>query len=314
VRPRQRKALGRLTARPPEREHLERKSTTHKSFKEKTVIIKGIIMKKIILTLLTALLAFSLAGCSSSSDASKDKEVTLGATAGPYTDMVNKAIKPSLEKKGYKVKVIEFSDYIQPNMALSKGDLDANLFQHKVYMENFAKEKNLKLSEVIIVPTAPMGLYSEKFKSVKDIKEGSTVAIPNDPVNLARTLLMLEDANLITIKEGINELTASEKDVKDNPKKLVFKPLEAAQLPRAVQSAAVAAVPGNFALAAKMDLLDAIQLENMPDTYRNRVVVNTKDVDSAFAKDIKKVVESKEFEEVIDKEFEGFGKPEWMKK
>ena len=271
-------------------------------------------MKKIILTLLTALLAIGLAGCSSSTGASKDKEVTIGATAGPYTDMVNRAIKPSLEKKGYKVKVVEFSDYIQPNLALSKGDLDANLFQHKIYMENFAKEKNLKLSEIIIVPTAPMGLYSDKFKSVEEIKEGSTLAIPNDPVNLARTLIMLEDAELITIKEGINQLTASEKDVKDNPKNLKFKPLEAAQLPRAVQSADVAAVPGNFALAAKMDLLDALQLENMPDTYRNRVVVNTKDTESTFAKDIKEVVESKEFEKVIDKEFKGFGKPEWMKK
>jgi D-methionine transport system substrate-binding protein len=133
-------------------------------------------------------------------------------------------------------------------------------------------------------------------------------------VNLARTLIMLEDAGLITIKENINQLTASEKDIKDNPKNLNFKPLEGAQLPRAVQSADVAAVPGNFALAAKMDLLDALQLENMPDTYRNRVVVNTKDLESAFAKDIKEVVESKEFEEVIDKEFKGFGKPEWMKK
>ncbi|MCM3720278.1 MetQ/NlpA family ABC transporter substrate-binding protein [Fictibacillus phosphorivorans] len=271
-------------------------------------------MKKIVLTLFTALAVLALAACSSTSGSPKDKEVTLGATAGPYTDMVNKAIKPSLEKKGYKVKVIEFSDYIQPNLALSKGDLDANLFQHKVYMENFAKEKNLKLSEVIIVPTAPMGLYSNKFKSVDEIKEGSTLAIPNDPVNLARTLIMLEDAGLITIKENVNQLTASEKDVKDNPKNLKFKPLEAAQLPRAVQSADLAAVPGNFALAAKMDLLDAIQLENMPDTYRNRVVVNTKDLKSEFAKDIKEVVESKEFEKVIDEEFKGFGKPEWMKK
>jgi D-methionine transport system substrate-binding protein len=228
--------------------------------------------------------------------------------------MVNKAIKPLLEKKGYQVKVVEFSDYIQPNLALSKGDLDANLFQHKVYMENFAKEKNLKLSEVVIVPTAPMGLYSNKYKSLDEIKEGSTLAIPNDPVNLARTLIMLEDTGLITIKDNTNQLTASEKDVKDNPKKLNFKPLEAAQLPRAVQSADIAAVPGNFALAAKMDLLDALQLEKMPDLYRNRVVVNTKDVKSQFAKDLKEVVESKEFEEVIDKDFEGFGKPEWMKK
>jgi D-methionine transport system substrate-binding protein len=269
-------------------------------------------MRKIVIALLSALFVLALTACSSKE--SKEKEITIGATSGPYADMVNKAIKPSLEKKGYHVKVVEFSDYIQPNLALSKGDLDANLFQHKIYMENFAKEKHLKLSEVVIVPTAPMGLYSNKFKSVDDIKEGSTLALPNDPVNLARTLIMLEDTGLITIKDNIDPLKASEKDVKDNPKNLQFKPLEAAQLPRAVQSADVSAVPGNFALAAKMNLFDAIQLEKMPDQYRNRVVVNTKDVKSQFAKDIKEVVESKEFEEVIDKEFKGFGKPEWMKK
>jgi D-methionine transport system substrate-binding protein len=271
-------------------------------------------MRKILFTIFSVLLLAALTACSSNGESSKEKDVTIGATAGPYTDMVNKAIKPLLEKKGYNVKVVEFSDYVQPNLALSKGDLDANLFQHKIYMENFAKEKNLELSEVVVVPTAPMGLYSNKFKSLDEIKEGSTIAIANDPTNLARTLIMLQDAGLITIKDDIDPLRASEKDVKDNYKKLNFKPLEGAQLPRAVESADLAAVPGNFALAAKMNLLDALQLENMPDDYRNRVVVNTKDLKSAIAKDIKEVVESKEFEEVIDQEFKGFGKPEWMKK
>ncbi|MGG1572524.1 MetQ/NlpA family ABC transporter substrate-binding protein [Fictibacillus sp. NRS-1165] len=268
------------------------------------------------LILLFAIAVLSACGSTSSgsSGAGDKKDISIGATAGPYSDMVSKAIKPELEKKGYNVKVVEFSDYIQPNLSLAKGSIDANLFQHKIYMENFAKEKNLKLSELIIVPTAPMGVYSDKFKKMEDIKNGSTVAIANDPVNLARTLIMFQDAGLITIKKGVNPLTASEKDVQDNPKKLQFNALEAAQLPRAVGSADVSAVPGNFALAAKMNLQDALFLENMPDQYRNRVVVNTKDVDSKFAKDIKKVVESKAFEQTIDKEFKGFGKPEWMKK
>jgi D-methionine transport system substrate-binding protein len=180
-------------------------------------------------------------------------------------------------------------------------------------MDAFAKEKGLELSEVIIVPTAPMGIYSNEFASLDEIKEGSTIAIPNDPTNLARTLLMLEDAGLITIDENIDPLKASEKDVKDNPKGLKFQPVEAAQLPRTVDSVDLATVPGNYALAAKMNLLDALFLENMPDDYRNRVVVNTKDLDSQFAKDIKGIVESADFEKVIDEEFKGFGKPQWMK-
>lgn len=272
-------------------------------------------MKKLVLAIILLLSISVVAACGNkekTSSAAEKKDITLGATAGPYSDMVSKAIKPILEKKGYKVKVVEFSDYIQPNIALGNGDLDANLFQHKIYMKNFAKQHNLKLSELVVVPTAPMGIFSKKFKSVDKIADGATVAIPNDPVNLARALGVLEDSKLIKIDPKVDPLTASEKDVKENPKKLQFKPIEAAQLPRAVDSVDVSLVPGNFALAAKMDLLDALALEKMPDIYRNRVVVNTKDLNSTFAKDIKAAVESKEFEKTIDEQFKGFGKPKWM--
>ncbi|WP_456275329.1 MetQ/NlpA family ABC transporter substrate-binding protein [Bacillus sp. AK128] len=270
--------------------------------------------KKFVLSL--SLLAL-LAACGGKEDASgtvEDKEITIGATSGPYSDMVTKAIKPVLEEKGYTIEVVEFSDYIQPNKALANGDLDANLFQHKIYLESFAKEHELDLSEVIIVPTAPMGIYSKEFNSLEDIEDGSAIAIPNDPTNAARALLILQDAGLIKLDESVNPLTVSEKDVVENSKNLVFEPIEAAQLPRAVDSVDLSAVPGNFALAAKMDLLDALVLENMPDDYRNRVVVNTSDLEAQFTKDIKEAVESAEFEAVIDEEFKGFGKPEWMTK
>lgn len=273
-------------------------------------------MKKLGLLFMLVLTLGILAACGSedsSSEASSDKkEVTIGATSGPYSDMVSKAIKPVLEDKGYTVKVVEFSDYIQPNLALSKGDLDANLFQHKVYMENFAKEHNIELSEVVVVPTAPMGIYSKKFASLEEIEDGAAIAIPNDPTNAARAFLILEDAGIITLNPDADPLTVSEKDVENNVKKLQFKPIEAAQLPRAVDSVDLSAVPGNFALAAKMDLLDALQLEKMPDQYRNRVVIDTKNEDAQFAKDLKEAVESAEFEKVIDEQFKGFGKPEWM--
>ncbi|MDE3838988.1 hypothetical protein C0966_06315 [Bacillus methanolicus] len=277
-------------------------------------------MKKLFLSFFLLLSIGILAACGAGSEKSsgdtkrsETKQITFGATSGPYSDMVNKAIKPILEEKGYEVKVVEFSDYIQPNLALSQGDLDANLFQHKIYMETFAKEHNLDLSEVIVVPTAPMGIYSKKFSSLDEVTDGASIAIPNDPTNAARAFLILQDAGLIKLDPNANPLTVSEKDVKENVKNLTFKPLEAAQLPRAVDSVDLSAVPGNFALAAKMDLLDALQLENMPDQYRNRVVINTKDKDAQFVKDIKEAVESEAFEKVIDEQFKGFGKPEWMK-
>ncbi|SDJ81284.1 MetQ/NlpA family ABC transporter substrate-binding protein [Sediminibacillus albus] len=276
-------------------------------------------MKKL-LSLLAILLISVLAACGSDdgegADSGSDgdkKEITFGATTGPYSDMVTKAIAPLLEEKGYKVENKEFTDYIQPNNSLANGDLDANLFQHKIYMESFAEENNMDLSEVIIVPTAPMGLYSNSFDSIEDIEDGSTIVIANDPTNLARTLTMLQDEGLITISDEVDPLRASVNDITENPKNLNFQEIEAGQLPRSVESEDVAAVPGNYALAADMDLLDALALEDMPDDYRNRVVVNTEDIDKQYVKDIKEVIESDEFEEIIDEEFQGFGKPQWMK-
>ncbi|MDV2686541.1 MetQ/NlpA family ABC transporter substrate-binding protein [Alkalihalophilus lindianensis] len=275
-------------------------------------------MKKWKTVLLSTLLVGTLAACGSgeSEEAAADSEektkITFGSTAGPYSDMVSQAIQPLLEEKGYEVEVVEFSDYVQPNIALDNGSIDVNLFQHKIYMENFAGENGLELSEVIVVPTAPMGIYSNKYDSLDEIEEGSQIAIPNDPTNAARAFLILEEEGLIKVDPDVNPLVISERDVVENPKNIVFQPIEAAQLPRAVDSVDLSAVPGNFALSANMDLLDALKLENMPDEYRNRVVVNTEDLDEPFVQDIKAAVESAKFEEVIDTEFEGFGKPDWM--
>jgi len=281
-------------------------------------------MKKISTILLAAFIIALLAACGSDQEENKSAddangnqdeakdEITFGATTGPYSDMVTKAIKPLLEEKGYKVENIEFSDYIQPNNALDNGDIDANLFQHKIYYEAFAEENDMDLSELIIVPTAPMGLFSNKYDSVDEIEEGSTITIANDPTNLSRTLVMLEDEGLIKISDDVDPLTASIGDIEENYKDLTFHEIEAGQLPRTVDSEDLASVPGNFALAADFDLLDAIALENMPDDYRNRVVINTSDLEASWAEDIKEVVESPEFEDIIDEAFEGFGKPEWM--
>lgn len=276
-------------------------------------------MKKIIFSIMFLLLVVALAACGGSDDETKgnvdnNKSVKLGGSAGPYSDMLKTAIKPALEEKGYKVEIVEFSDYIQPNIALDNGDIDANLFQHSIYIKNFSKENDMELTGLITVPTAPMGIYSNKYKSIEDVKDAATIAIPNDPVNAARTFLILQDHGLIELDPNAEPLTVSEKDIKKNAKNLVFQPIEAGQLPRSVDGADLAAVPGNFALAADMNLLDALILENMPDIYRNLVAVTTANKDTQLAKDLVEIVEAPEFEEIIDAEFEGFGKPEWMEK
>lgn len=265
--------------------------------------------------LLVVVAALAACGNDSSEEAAgtESKEITFGATSGPYSDMVTKAIKPGLEELGYTVKVTEFSDYIQPNNALNNGDIQVNLFQHTIYLENFEKENKMDLTGLITVPTAPMGIYSNEFKSIDEIKDGATIAIPNDPTNAARAFNTLQDEGLIVVAEDANPLTVSEKDIVENSKQLKFQPLESGQLPRAVESADLAAVPGNFALAAGMDLLSALTLENMLDPYRNVVAIKADDEDTQLAKDIKSVVESEEFEKIIDEQFAGFGKPEWMK-
>lgn len=280
-------------------------------------------MKKSLLAFLMVIFAVVLVACGGNDDKGDSKEnagdskeesksIKLGATAGPYSDMLKKAIIPQLEEKGYEVELIEFSDYVQPNKALDNGDIDANLFQHTIYLENFEEQNNMDLEALIIVPTAPMGFFSNKFKSIEEIKDGATVAIANDPSNAARTLMSLQEQGLIEIDPNIEELKASEKDVVKNDKNLVFQPIEAAALPRTVESVDLAGVPGNFALAAGLDLLDAVFLENMPDRFRNVVAMKAENKESQLAKDLIEIVESAKFEEVIDTDFQGFGKPEWM--
>ncbi|WP_156291640.1 MetQ/NlpA family ABC transporter substrate-binding protein [Oceanobacillus salinisoli] len=272
-------------------------------------------MNKKFFALIVLILVSLLAACGSTegSDSTEEsKDIKIGATPGPYSDMTTKALKPGLEELGYTVKVVEFSDYIQPNNALNKGDIDANLFQHTIYLENFEVENEMDLTALISVPTAPMGIYSEVYGSLEEVEDGATIAVPNDPTNGARAFNTLQDEGLIVIDENADELTVSEKDIVENPKNLVFQPIEAGQLPRAVESADLSAVPGNYALAAEMNLLDALALENMLDPYRNIVAVTAENEDSQLAKDLIEVVESDAFEQIIDEEFQGFGKPSWM--
>ncbi|MDR3481466.1 MAG: MetQ/NlpA family ABC transporter substrate-binding protein [Burkholderiaceae bacterium] len=244
------------------------------------------------------------------------KTIVFGVAPGPYGDLIKAAIQPGLEKKGYRVVLKEFSDYVQPNLALANNSIDANLFQHRLYLEKFSADKGLKLSPVITVPTAGLGLYSHKITALDQLKKGDIVTLANDPTNLARALRFLAKQGLLTFKKDIDPTQASEKDIEQNPLGLVFKPLEAAQLPRTLDSATASVVNGNYAIAAGLSLSSALKLEVLDENIKNLVAVKTADLDKPFVQDIKQVIESPEFLAAVNNPkniFKDFQKPDWLK-
>lgn len=256
------------------------------------------------------LLLVTLVGCGKKkTDA---KTVVFGATAGPYTEMAKQAIAPLLEKQGYKFELKEFTDYVQPNLALAQGALDANLFQHNTYLQKFASEKKLALSPLITVPTVPNGIYSKKVKDLKKLPAGATVAIANDATNLARHLGILQKLGLLMLKGEVEPLKASEKDIASTKNGLKVKPIDAAQLPPSLDSAEIAIVTGNFALTSGLKLTDALYLEELPERYVNLIAVRTEDLESEKIKALKNAVESAEYGAVIGEKFKGYFRPDWF--
>jgi D-methionine transport system substrate-binding protein len=257
--------------------------------------------------------------------AEKDvKELKVGVAPGPYGDLFKKAIKPGLEKKGYKVEIKEFSDYVQPNLALSNGSINVNLFQHLPYLEKFSKDKGLKISPIrfqkgnkdaITVPTAGLGLYSRKIKSLDQLKSGDEITIANDPTNLARALRLLQKVGLIKLKAEIDPAKASEKDIAENPKGLKIRPIEAAQIPRSLDSVTIAVINGNYAIAAGIPLDSALIKEELDENMKLVVAVRTEDLDKPFARDIQAVLESAEFKKAVNNKkdvFKDFQFPAWL--
>lgn len=199
---------------------------------------------------------------------------------------------------------------MQPDKALASGSIQANLMQHINYLNKFTKDNNLDLTSLGQVPTLGLGIYSKKYQSIDDIEDGSTVSIAADGSNLARSLGVLEQQGLVTLKGDIDSTKASVNDIASNPKNLKIKTLDAAQLARSVDTVDVALVPGNFAWAAGLKPAEALATEQQDEGVINVFVVNTKDVDSDFGKAVKKLLTSQEFKDAIAKsDFKDFGKP-----
>jgi len=197
--------------------------------------------------------------------------LTIGATIVPHAVLLN-LVKDDMAARGITLNVVEFADYMQPNIALINGDLDANFSQHLMYLEE-NNEWSQKLVSVFEVHIEPFGLYSARYKNINDLPNGSTIAIPNDPTNCGRALLLLEANGLITLREGAG-ITATPRDITSNPKSFRFRELEVALLPRALEDVAAATINGNFALQAGFNpLSDSLIIEGAESPYVNIVAV-----------------------------------------
>ena len=266
--------------------------------------------KSAILLLILVITVGALSGCSQNK--STDTLIKVGVCAGPYGDMFKEAIQPTLEKKGYKIEIVEFSDYIQPNTALADKEIDINMFQHSTYLKKFNTEHSVDLSYIIEIPTAAMGIFSDKHSSLESAPDGATVAIPNDDTNLARALRVLAQTGIITINPDIDPSVATASDISENPKNLKFTEVSAEILPSVLDSTDYAVINGNYALSAGLKLSDAVYNEQLAEGYYNVIAVRTEDKDSQLVKDIVSIVHSDVFRSVIDdtsKQYVGFAKP-----
>jgi D-methionine transport system substrate-binding protein len=248
---------------------------------------------------------------------SESKELRIGVAPGPYGDIVTKAVQPTLEKRGYHVKLVTFQDWVQPNLALANKEIELNVFQNVPYLEKFAKDRNLKLKSGIRIPTAGLGLYSSRIKALSELKPGDEVTLALDAVNLARSLRFLQKQGVITFRAGADPAKATEKDVGGNPYGLKFVPTEAAQLPRTLGTVALGVIPGNYAISSGLRLSDALALEELSEELKVGVAIRSEDENSTWLKELVETIESNEFHQVIEKKengFSSFQKPEWYRK
>lgn len=202
-------------------------------------------------------------------------KLTVAATPVPHAELLE-FVKPALAEQGVELDIKVFTDYVQPNAQVADGHLDANFFQHQPYLDTFNKEHKTELVSVGLVHVEPFGAYSNKIKALSELKDGALIALPNDPSNGARALLLLQQQGLIELKDPSNILATS-RDIVKNPKKLKFKELEAATLPRVLADVDMALINTNYALEAGLNPLDdALFIEGADSPYAN-ILVTTKD-------------------------------------
>ena len=259
--------------------------------------------KKAIGILLTAaLIAGVFSGCGSKSD---DKTIKVGACVTPHAEILN-SVKDKLAEEGWDLEVVEYNDYVLPNTALEDGELDANYFQHKTYLDDFNEENGTHIVGVANVHFEPMAIYAGKTASLDDVADGASVAVPNDTTNEARALLLLEAQGLISLNEDAG-VQATVLDITDNPHNLEIKELEAAQVAKSIQDVDFAVINGNYAIEA--GLTDPLAVEASDslaaETYANLIAVKEGNEDSEKTKALVNAVLSDDVRNYINENYEG---------
>ncbi|MEV8018634.1 MetQ/NlpA family ABC transporter substrate-binding protein [Streptomyces sp. NPDC086554] len=258
-------------------------------------------------------LTLGLSACGSDKDSAagdKDGALVVAATPTPQGEILDYVQKNLAKKAGLDLEVKEFTDYVTPNTAVQQGEVFANYFQHKPYLDDFNKKNG---TDIVPVPGAtvhlePLGVYSKSLKKLGDLKDGATVAVPNDTTNEARALKLLADNGLIELKKGVG-YEATPKDIAKNPKNLKFKELEAPTLPRSLGDVDAAVINGNYALEAKPALSpakDALVAEKAKDNpYGNFLAVKKGDENDPRVKKLAKLLTSPEVKKFIDDKYDG---------
>lgn len=230
-------------------------------------------------------------------------EISVGTIAGPETELMETAKQVAKDKFGLDVKIVEFNDYVTPNVALADGQIDSNAFQHQPYLDRMINDRGFKLIAAGNTFVYPIGGYSDKYKDISELPEGATIAVPNDPSNEGRTLLLLEKHGLIKLKDSSN-LEASILDIAENPKNFQFKEIEAPQLPRVLPEVDLAFINSTFAVPAGLiPGKDSVIVEDKDSPYVNLIVVRAGDENK---EEVKQLVEAFQSDEVEAKALELF--------
>lgn len=262
--------------------------------------------KTLVLIACLLLLLAAAAGCGNktakdAADANKTK-IVVGATAQPHAEILE-VVKPLLAQENIDLEIKVFTDYVQLNPALKDGQIDANFFQHIPYLDDYNKKNNADLAWKVKVHNEPMGIYSKKIKSLDQLANGAKVGIPNDATNGGRALMVLEQAKLITLKEGVG-VTATEKDIVSNPKNLKITPMDAAMLPRTLEDAAICVINSNYALEGKLNpAKDSLFREAKDSPFANVLVVRSADKDKDAIVKLGKALQSPEVKKFLEEKY-----------
>lgn len=257
--------------------------------------------------LLSIITSVTLFGCSGNSKKDDPNFIKVGVSAGPEFKIAQAAQKVAKEKYGLEVELVAFTDYVMPNEALNQGDIDANAFQHKPYLDEQARQRGYKLAIVGKTFIYPIAGYSKKIKNISELKPESTIIIPNDPTNGGRSLLLLQKYGLLKLKDGVG-LLPKVTDIVENPKSLKILELEAPQLPRSLDDKEVVVAIINNTFAGQIGLTakrDGIMVEDSDSPYVNLIVTREDNKDQEKIKKFVKAYQSDEVAKVAEIEFKG---------